>query len=279
MSYPILTLTAEELYSGCSFIHQHSANETYPLHSHSGFYEFFYTASGRAIHIINDRRAILLPNSLVLIRPDDVHCYEALSKYDFELITVGFPNETMYSVCNYMGIDMHKVDAPHMPPSVVLDGYNRSDILRKLLHMGRHEPGQDRHSYMLSMLPGLLYRVFNSYDATPEKDMPPWLYALIDKMSEKDNYIAGLQRMIALSGKTQEHVTREFSANLHMTPTEFINLKRLNLACSLLIENKKSIIDISYECGFSSLSHFYHCFKKQYGSSPKEFLKNYCSAN
>lgn len=277
MSYPILSLKEEEFFSGCSFIHQHSADETYPLHSHSGFHEFFYTASGRAIHIINGRRVMLLPHSLVFIREGDVHCYEALNKYDFELITLGFPSETLESALNFLGMDMSSVAEPVMPPSVVLDGYSRSDIERKLLHVGRHQPGSDRHNYFLSILPQLFYRVFSSTEPAPEKDMPHWLYALIDKMSEKDNYIAGLPRMIELSGKTQEHVTREFSANLHMTPTEFINLKRLNLACSMLVENQKSIIDISYECGFLSLSHFYHCFKKQYGSSPKEFIKNYSS--
>lgn len=265
----------DDILNSCGFVHQFSAAETTSMHSHDGFYEFFFTVNGRAIHLINNKRAMLFPGSLVLIRPEDVHSYEALSKYDVELISVGFKAEDMRAVCQYMGVDLETVPKYPLPPSVVLDGYNRTDIQRKLLHIPRHEEGYDRHSYFLSFLPSLILRVLISSEDKPENDMPFWLYALIDKMNERENFIIGLPRLIELSERTQEHITRAFSKYLKMTPGEFINMKRLNLACTLLLENQKSIIDISYECGFSSLSYFYHCFKQQYGCPPKEFVKEY----
>jgi len=93
-------------------------------------------------------------------------------------------------------------------------------------------------------------------------------------MSKPENYIAGLPKLLELAHSSQEHLTREFRRHLDLSPTEFINMKRLNYAAELIIEGKMEITEICYACGFNNLSHFYHCFKKQYGCAPKKFSGN-----
>ena len=88
-------------------------------------------------------------------------------------------------------------------------------------------------------------------------------------MCKEENFLAGLPRMISLSGVSQEHLTRQFRKYLDMSPIEFINLKRIGLAAKLLTEGNHEILEVCYACGFNNLSHFYHCFKKQYGCTPK----------
>ena len=46
---------------------------------------------------------------------------------------------------------------------------------------------------------------------------------------------------------------------------------RLEYAKRLLINSKKSITEICYMSGFTSLSHFLRCFKDAYGTSPKKY--------
>ena len=162
-----------------------------------------------------------------------------------------------------------------LPPHVVLDGYNFSDIERKLLHIGKHCQPEERKLYFLSIAPFILYRIIVPDTIRQNETMPYWISELLEEMNDKENFIAGLPKMISLSRISQEHLTREFRKYINMTPTEFINIKRMNYAAELLLEQHMEIIDICFECGFNNLSHFYHIFKKTYSCSPKQFIRNH----
>ena len=56
---------------------------------------------------------------------------------------------------------------------------------------------------------------------------------------------------------SQEHLTRSFRRYIGMTPTEYINGKRLSLAAQLLLQGDMPVIEICGACGFNSLSRIY----------------------
>lgn len=77
---------------------------------------------------------------------------------------------------------------------------------------------------------------------------------------------------------------------LHMTPTsfsryftmknnkpfsKFIAEIRIKHACKMLIETDDSIADISYECGFNTLSNFNKQFKEIISKKPTEYKKEF----
>lgn len=80
-------------------------------------------------------------------------------------------------------------------------------------------------------------------------------------MEEPENFIEGLPRLISLANVSQEYLNRSFRRYLHMSPTEFINMRRMDFAASLILENRMEIIDICQECGFRNLSYFYRVFQ------------------
>ncbi|MGE5721718.1 MAG: helix-turn-helix domain-containing protein [Sphingomonadales bacterium] len=57
------------------------------------------------------------------------------------------------------------------------------------------------------------------------------------------------------------------------TPSEFIRRVRLEASASLLSqpEDRRSITEISYDCGFNSSSHFSTQFKSHFGMSPRDY--------
>lgn len=61
-----------------------------------------------------------------------------------------------------------------------------------------------------------------------------------------------------------------FKRMVSMTYTDFVNDYRIRKACQMLVNNK-SMLDISFECGFSSQSYFSKVFKKVKGKTPMEF--------
>lgn len=70
---------------------------------------------------------------------------------------------------------------------------------------------------------------------------------------------------------SEYHFMRFFKKYIGMTCIEYINNYRLEIASSLLSKSEKSILDISFEVGFNSVSYFNKVFKKKYSITPKEF--------
>jgi len=274
MSIEKLSLTSSHVLSGSGFVHHFSVKETYPLHTHD-FYEFFYVMKGYAIHIVNDQSQLLSQDSFILIRPDDVHKYEAFNHFDFELISIGFTSSSFIHAVNYLNFSPVILNSLELPPHLTINTENDFNIKDMLLHIGLKSSPVDRKHYFTSILPLLIncfYRNIQNQSTT--YTLPAWLINLIDQMKEKDNFIVGLTRLIELSNISQEHLTREFKKHLNLTPTEFVNTKRIQYATELLLENAFDVTEICFMCGFNNLSHFYHVFKKHYKCSPKEYINN-----
>lgn len=269
-----LELSPENCRSGCGFLHQHSVDETYPFHDHIGFFEIFFVVKGKAIHFINNENKLLTRGTLVFIRPGDRHYYESFNRHDFELISVGFPANEFESACAFMEISPLLFTESSFPPSITLNGYELADVERKLFHIGQHTSPDERKLYFRGLLPFILYRILSA-GAEQNAAIPNRLCRLLDQMNDRENFIEGLPKLLELSGISQEHLTREFRKYLNMTPTEFINQKRISYAAELVLNSSNDMIDICFMCGFNSLSHFYHIFKKTYGCSPTQFIKGH----
>lgn len=56
-----------------------------------------------------------------------------------------------------------------------------------------------------------------------------------------------------------------------VTVNSYITEKKLERALALLSDDKKSISDIAFECGFSDQSYFSKVFSKQFGYPPSEY--------
>ncbi len=73
---------------------------------------------------------------------------------------------------------------------------------------------------------------------------------------------------------SEAHLRRLFSFYLKMSPLEYINLVRIQMACGYLKTTDGQVADIAYKCGFPTLSTFNRNFKKIQGSSPNKWRKN-----
>ena len=66
---------------------------------------------------------------------------------------------------------------------------------------------------------------------------------------------------------------RKFSGTFHVTPFEYMLLRRLNLGRQLLLSTDLTLERIAERCGFYGAFHFSKLFKKHCGLSPKEFRR------
>ena len=59
-----------------------------------------------------------------------------------------------------------------------------------------------------------------------------------------------------------------FKEQFGVTPLEYINHERIKLSKQLLANNKNTISDVSFQCGFSDINYFVRLFKKTEGITP-----------
>jgi AraC-like DNA-binding protein len=71
--------------------------------------------------------------------------------------------------------------------------------------------------------------------------------------------------------RTQVH--RKLRALINQSASEFIRTVRLNRARTLLSHKTANISEIALEVGFSNPGYFTECFRKQYGLTPSEFVR------
>lgn len=71
----------------------------------------------------------------------------------------------------------------------------------------------------------------------------------------------------------EKYLGRLFIRQHGQTFHSYINTRRLELAARLLRETDKSVLEISLESGFNSISYFNRSFRSLFGKSPAEYRK------
>jgi len=91
-----------------------------------------------------------------------------------------------------------------------------------------------------------------------------------ENMTNVDLTVEHLAENLILS---RTHLHRKLKALTNQSATEFIRYIRLKRAVKLLQEGNHKVNEVGYAVGFNSHNYFTKSFKKQYGKSPSEFIR------
>jgi AraC-like DNA-binding protein len=75
-------------------------------------------------------------------------------------------------------------------------------------------------------------------------------------------------------GMSRMQLHRKLKALTGHSPGEFMRIQRL-IRASDILRTTTNISDVCYQTGFTSLSYFAKCFRKQFGTTPKEYSQNH----
>lgn len=76
-------------------------------------------------------------------------------------------------------------------------------------------------------------------------------------------------------GISRVHLHRKMKELTNQTPHDFIRNLRMKQAARLLSRKGQSVTEVMYRCGFSSATSFSTMFKKMYGVSPREYMRQH----
>lgn len=272
---PILTanLYVEQNYMGYCTVISNKDGMSF-LHRHN-YYEVFLVFSGSAVHYVNGEQFKLEKGALVLIRPDDEHCYRFPISDDYQIINFILTQELMQSISRFLGPGFARVmdTTEPFPQTHVLSGTDRNrlvDILEYLMLYPRTDV-----EHFNTVLKITAIEVLNCFirdrDKYDDLRLPLRLRQLITEMHKEENYTRGLSAMYEISQYSPEHLCRLFRKYLNVSPTTFLATIRLEEAARRLIYTDEEIIDIASSVGFDNLSYFYRRFKEWNGMSPRKY--------
>ena len=268
----MLTLSREEIEFGPHAHAQQTISETFPVHTHD-FYEIFLILEGKAIHRVNNQTQLMEKGSLVFMRPKDVHYYVPINKYDMSILNVGLPEMDILPALDYLGIPLSRITDPPLPVHLTISGSSFQLLSEKLTRLAQIFPSRMCRPLIRSIMCELYVPLILQEGAEQSiQIVPPWLSELDMVMCDPQHFIRGVSKIYEDCPYSQEHIIRSFRRYFHMTPTEYVNAKRLAYACELLLEKRYSATQVCYMAGFNNLSHFYHLFNSTYHCTPGEFV-------
>ncbi|XWJ89387.1 transcriptional regulator ChbR [Phytobacter ursingii] len=257
----------QQLFNGCPF-HVFIYNKVESisgLHQHD-YYEFTLVLTGRYYQVINGKRVLLERGDFVFIPVGSTH----QSFYEFgvtRILNVGISKqffETHYlslvPFC-FVASQSYRIKATFLAyiESVIASlNFRDSELDEFIENVTFHVINRLRH-----------YREQQEADCIPQ-----WLKMTVEGMHDKHRFGENaLENMVALSGKSQEYLTRATQRYYHKTPLQIINEIRINFARKQLEISNFSINDIAWEAGYSSPSLFIKTFKRLTSFTPGSYRK------
>lgn len=148
----------------------------------------------------------------------------------------------------------------------------------KFLFDSVKESDPSRMLYLASGVYGIMATLYkcgfftNEYNEIDRKKIKKLIPAL-EYISESYKENISLSDVSEKIGMSNYYFCRLFKSTLNMGFTDYLNSVRITHAEEMLSETNKSILEIAFENGFSSVSYFNRVFKSLKNCSPSEYRR------
>lgn len=233
--------------------------------------------TGEGRHTVGGESRILRPGDVVFVRPHDTHKYGKVRDGEFSFINLTFTEKTFESMLEYLGEGFPSAEllSARVPPAAAMMGSELVALEAKIKRLGAIEPTDTERlkTSLRILLVELISGRFLGY-SPPDNRIPAWLEVACTRMRLGGDFAEGAEKMVAISGKSREHLSRSMKKYMGVTVSEFVNDLRLNYIANMLKNSNRKIADVVFESGFNTLSLASALFKRRYGMGMRQFRKN-----
>lgn len=237
-----------------------------PLHRHD-FWEIFLIQSGTGTHTLNGQNYALEAGQLWLIRPNDIHALTPQPRLRF--INIAFPAASFAAWCQLAGLalalqDWRDDSAPKCAQAPELEP------LFETLRAQFNAPGAARALELCALWNETALRLLPAPSLLPD-GAPFWMESALRAMQSEAALCAGFAQLQRGARVSPSHLAREWKRVWGVSPTQWINARRLERAVTLLLTTELPIGEIGARCGFESSPYFTRRFREKFGQSPRAF--------
>ncbi len=244
----------------------------YPRHKHQDFFEIVTVRSGLLRHTVNGREYAQNAGGVMLIRDDDRH---SLAGERFVMTNVMIP---IWWIQRWdrlweQPILQARLFGGEIPPLATLSDMAWADCEKALERLFWPGPSEIRQARLTQYFLNLVFEHWRpaGEGAAGSPRLPEWLADLVAWLSQPAGRPIRVEDLVERSERSPEHVCRSFRQFLGITPSQYLNRRRLERAAELLIHSQLPVLEVCYEVGFDNPSYFHRLFRQAFGQTPKAY--------
>ena len=255
------------------------------MHTHLDFSELTIVLSGTAVHMVDSEEYFIKKGDVFVINKHTSHGYKQLN--DFKICNIMFQFDTFfqleYDIKKSAGFHALFVIEPYLIKEqnfqsrlqLSLPNFN---IVQALITEMIEEYLTQQMGYTTLLhgkfleLAVILSRNYNISDIS-EKDKALNITKPISYIESNFTSSISIDDLAKQACMSTRHFIRIFTETYQTTPLKYINILRLQYACTLLKTTNKTITEIALDCGFNDSNYFSKQFKSMYFCTPQQFRK------
>ena len=251
-------------------LHFHFYNKvTTPLHAHD-YFEIFVITKGSVLHTFRGETANLTAGTSCLVAPYEQHQFHLTEGGPIHY-NVSIPAAIFKNLCDT--IDLVIYDKLLSGKRIYTMNKTEFDYFRQLFEMSLATDS----SQVNAVTKTIIINLITAFLGAPEKidGRPEWFISFMEKLKSSEYFLKPISDLYKLVPYSQPILNSTFKQYEGETLISYLTKLRINYAANLLTCSNYSILDISEQTGYNSLSHFNHTFKKFVGTTPSEYRRNF----
>lgn len=266
-------------------ITQHTRYAPVPAHVHN-FIEINYVYSGKCHQFIDDHEVILKKGNIVIIDTETPHSIENTSQEDI-IINILIKKKHLLKILSHTQLTHSLIlnfvltslsDVKNHNQYIVFnndeDERIRTIIQQILIEKFEHKSGE---YFIIDNLINVLFTLLVRENKIDIKQLDEhentnifsiladidanFMEISLEKLAEKFNY-------------SPSYLSTLIKRETNLTFSQLILEKKLNLAQSLIKNQKDSITVCAQKAGFSNITYFYKKYKEKFGENPGQYKNN-----
>lgn len=258
------------------------SEESVPFERHfHNAYELLYVVAGQIEIRIGKKVYTVSPHSLAFISKLEEHSVRVLEE-PYRRYFLLIPSETLPQLVSEPPLRSVFINRPaefnHVFPLERVAATNAiwPELVREA---SEQRPfAQLNLSSLLNLILIACYREHASRFSSLYQPVNPAIYhirAHLEQHFEEPVSISALAEEYFLNPCYMTHL---FTEAVGCSPKRYLMLNRIAKAKELLLHSKLSVQDISVQCGFNDANNFIRLFKRETGSTPRQYRDGYLQA-
>lgn len=239
------------------------------MHIHSCC-EIYFFISGKVDYLVEGSRYPLMPDSLLIMRPSELHIARIVKEERYERFAINFPLDFMKEADPDMHLARAFLDRELGKENLFTEEQLDVKLVKTLFtNMVKAKNDYERNLALKTNLPLLLYMIDQAFvdRKKSEKNPPGFAEKVVPYINQHLFEEITIPDLSEHFNYSTSQFTRLFKKYVGSAPWDYILRKRLTAARSLLhkgLSTQKACED----CGFSDYSSFYRSYVKYFNESP-----------